>query len=207
MVNSKSLVNTIGDLNTIEKYYDNWSKKYEITLSHWDYQAPKKSINLLKKKLPIKPKKILDLACGTGLFGEELIKVYNKSKIYGSDISKNSLLIAKKKNIYIDLVQSNFEKKRKDYKQFNLVSLIGAMTYCKNFENFFSNIEYYLIKKGYFVFSHRTDLWEKQDFTSILSKISNKFLVKFISRPTIYLPLNKDFRNVIKMRLVLLQKI
>ena len=78
-------------------------------MNRWNYQAPKKCINILKKKLNKKPKYILDLACGTGLFGLELNNLYNKSIIYGSDISAKSLEIARKKIIYKNLKKINFE--------------------------------------------------------------------------------------------------
>ena len=93
MSNFKSLVSGVGNLNKTTKYYDDWSENYDATLKLWNYQAPKKSIKFLKETINIKPKNILDLACGTGLFGAELKKVYPKSHIYGSDISKKSLKI------------------------------------------------------------------------------------------------------------------
>ncbi len=206
MINSKSLLKGIGNIKQTKKYYDSWAKLYDLTLGNWNYQAPNKSIELLKKKLKNKPKNILDLACGTGLFGEQLLKIYNKSQIYGSDISVNSLLLAKKKKIYKNLIKSNFES-RHEYKiKFDLVSMIGAMTYCKNFNKLFLNIKYYLNKKGFFIFSHRIDLWEIQKFDTILENFSKDFKIYFKSRPYNYLPLNKDFKDKIKIRLVLLQK-
>ena len=207
MVKSVSLVGGIGDLKTTKTYYDNWSKKYDLTLNQWKYTVPKKSIKLLKTKLHSKPSKILDLACGTGLFGEELIKTYKNSQIYGSDISEKSLVIAKEKKIYKKLYKKDFEKKINFKIKFQLVSMIGAMTYCKNFKKLFSNVKYYLSKNGYFVFSHRIDLWEKQNFYEILNEHKSDLKIKFISRPNNYLPANKDFSNKIKIRLVLLQKI
>ena len=100
---------SIADVLETEKYYDKWSNDYDITLFRWKYTVPKKTINLLKKKINFKPKYILDLACGTGLFAEELHKVYYNAKLYGSDISKKSLLIAREKNIYHNLIKKNFE--------------------------------------------------------------------------------------------------
>ncbi len=85
MSNFKSLVSGVGNLSKTTKYYDDWSENYDATLKLWNYQAPKKSIKFLKETINIKPKNILDLACGTGLFGTELKKVYPKSLIYGSD--------------------------------------------------------------------------------------------------------------------------
>ena len=206
MVKSKSLVNGIGDIKITKKYYDNWSKKYDFTLTKWNYTVPRKSIDVLKKRLKQKPNSILDLACGTGLFGEKLFNTYRNSKIYGSDISKKSLEIANKKKIYNKLTNINFETKKNYKKKFDLVSMIGAMTYCTNFNKLFSNINYYLSKNGHFIFSHRVDLWEKQNFNNVLNNYKADLKVKFISRPQNYLPLNRDFKNKIKIRLVLLKK-
>ncbi len=206
MINNKSLVDGLGNVNTTKKYYDNWSFDYDKTLKHWNYQAPLKSANILKKNLKKIPRNILDLACGTGLFGKELKKIFLNSNIYGSDISSKSLILARKKNIYKNLIISNFEN-RHNYKiKFDLVSMIGAMTYCKNFEKLFSNLSYYLAKNGDFIFSHRIDLWKKQNFDKILDSKSDLFKIKYLSRPIKYLPLNKDFNNKIKIRVVLLQK-
>ena len=207
MVKSISLVNGIGNVKDTKKYYDDWAKKYDLTLNRWKYTVPKKSINLLKIRLKDEPKTILDLACGTGLFGEELRKNFKNSQIYGSDISQKSLNIAKEKKIYKNLIKINFERKKIYKKKFELVSLIGAMTYCKNFYKLFSNIDFYLSKNGHFIFSHRNDLWEKQEFNNILNDYKSNFKINFLSRPQNYLPLNKDFTDKIKIRLVLLQKI
>ena len=206
MIKSKSLIDGLGNIKITKKYYDDWSEKYELTLNNWNYTVPKKSIKLLKRKLNYKPKKILDLACGTGLFGNELKKIYIKSQIYGLDISQKSLIKAKEKKIYKNLLKGDFEKRQNYKTKFDLVTMTGAMTYCKNFKKLFSNIKYYLFKKGYFIFSHRTDLWEKQDFNKILIDLGKDFNIIFITRPYNYLPLNKDFKNKIKIRLVLLQK-
>ena len=206
MLKKKSLISGIGNLKNIKKYYDDWSEKYDETLNNWNYQAPKKCARILKQRILSHPKNILDLACGTGLFGHELNKIYNHSNIYGSDISYKSIKIAKEKNIYKKLKKLNFETKH-DYKiRFDLVSLIGAMTYCKNFNKLFLIIDYYLNKKGFFIFSHRIDLWQVQDFDNILKKFSKNLKINYISRPCNYLPCNNDFKDKIKIRIVLLQK-
>ena len=51
MVKSISLVNGLGNIAQTKKYYDNWSNLYEVTLKEWNYQAPRKCINILKNKL------------------------------------------------------------------------------------------------------------------------------------------------------------
>ena len=206
MSNFKSLVSGVGNLNKTKKYYDVWSENYDETLKLWNYQAPKKSIKFLKETINIKPKNILDLACGTGLFGTELKKIYPKSYIYGSDISKKSLKISLEKRIYTKLQIKNFEQIHHYKIKFDLISLIGSMTYCKNFEKLFANIDKNIKKRGYVLFTHRVDLWKQQDFISILKKHQKTLKISKISRPVNYLPLNKDFKNKIKIRIVLLQK-
>ena len=206
MSNFKSLVSGVGNLSKTTKYYDDWSENYDATLKLWNYQAPKKSIKFLKEKINIKPKNILDLACGTGLFGAELKKVYPKSHIYGSDISKKSLKISSGKKIYKKLQIKNFEQLHHYKIKFDLISLIGSMTYCKNFDKFFANIYKNIKEKGFVIFTHRIDLWEKQDFLSILKKHQKSLKINKISRPLNYLPLNNDFKNKIKIKIVLLQK-
>ena len=206
MSNFKSLVSGVGNLTITTKYYDDWSENYDKTLKLWNYQAPKKSIKFLKETINIKPKNILDLACGTGLFGTELKKIYPKSNIYGSDISKKSLKISSGKKIYKKLQIKNFEQLHHFKVKFDLISLIGSMTYCKNFERLFSNINKNIKKKGFVLFTHRVDLWKQQDFFNILQTYQKTFKITKISRPLNYLPLNKDFKNKIKIKIVLLQK-
>ena len=77
MIKIKSLVEGIGNYKDTNKYYDDWSTNYDQTLSKWNYGAPKKAILISTKYIKKKPKNILDLACGTGLFAEELIKIYH----------------------------------------------------------------------------------------------------------------------------------
>ena len=206
MSNFKSLVLGIGNLNKTTKYYDDWSEKYDETLKLWNYQAPKKSIKFLKETISVIPKNILDLACGTGLFGSELKKIYPKSHIYGSDISKKSLKISYGKKIYKKLQIKNFEQLHNYKIKFDLISLIGSMTYCKNFDKLFSNINKNIKNNGFVLFTHRVDLWKKQDFFNILKKHQKTFKITKISRPLNYLPMHKDFKNKIKIKIVLLQK-
>jgi len=206
MTNFKSLVSGIGDIIVTQKYYDDWADTYEKKLTDWDYRIPLKLVILIKTIIKNNPKNILDLACGTGLFGEELKKISPRSKIIGSDISPKSIQLAKLKRIYNKLYIYNFEKTLPYNNCFDLVSMAGAMTYCKNFDKLFSNVFSYLVKDGYFIFSHRVDLWKKQNFDDVLLNLSNNFNLVYKSKPHHYLPKNIDFKNKIKVRLVLLQK-
>ena len=207
MIKSKTLLSGIGDNKAIKKYYDNWSNDYDKTLNLWNYKAPINTANVLKENTKLIPKKILDLACGTGLFAQEIIKIYPKSIIDGCDISKKILIQAKKKNIYRKLFHTNFEQRINLSTKYDLVSCIGALTYVKDHLNFLFNVSKLTNSSGYFVFTHRYDLWKNQQFQKILKYQSEIWKVIFTSKPLLYLPKNKDFTNKIKIKIILLKKI
>ena len=201
----KSLRKGIGNRKEVESYYDNWSSSYDKTLYQWDYKAPLRSVNILKKYIKTKPKFILDLACGTGLFIDKFLKAYPDCICDGSDISRKILNISKRNGKYRYLYKKSFENKIKIANKYNVVSLIGAMTYCKNHQSLFKLVSYYLSKNGYLIFTQRVDLWRELKFDNILEKLTD-FDSIYISRPLNYLPKNKDFGSDIKIRIVLLKK-
>ena len=59
----------------------------------------------------------------------------------------DSLKIAKKKQIYRKLFKNSFEKKINFSHQYDVVSMIGSMTYCKKPKVLFSLVNKYLKKK------------------------------------------------------------
>ena len=207
MIKYNALINGIGTSVKTKKYYDEWSKDYDKVLNQWNYHAPKSSSKILKKFLSKNPNEILDLACGTGLFGKELKKIYPKSSIDGSDISTKSLSHAKLKKVYKRLFISDFNKNFFFKKKYNLITCIGSLTYSKNPQKLLLKVNNITKKSGFFIFSHRVDLWQKQNFDKILSDLSNKWQNIFISRKLLYLPKNKDFNNKIKIKIGLLKKI
>ena len=199
------LLKGIGNSKEIKKFYDDWSNTYDLTLKEWGYIAPSHSTRILKKKLTKKPKYLLDLACGTGLFVEKFKKIFPKCICDGSDISKEILEISNSKGLYRNLYKTSFEKKINLKNRYDLVSLIGAMTYCSNHNLLFKLVNSYLIKGGLFIFTQRIDLWDKLKFEDTINNLGN-FKKIYKSRPINYLPKNKDFGQNIKIRIVVLQK-
>ena len=199
------LLKGIGNSKEIKKFYDDWSNTYDLTLKEWGYIAPSHSTRILKKKLTKKPKYLLDLACGTGLFVEKFKKIFPKCICDGSDISKEILEISNSKGLYRNLYQTSFENKINLKNRYDLVSLIGAMTYCSNHNLLFKLVNSYLIKGGLFIFTQRIDLWDKLKFDDTINNLEN-FKKIYKSRPINYLPKNKDFGQDIKIRIVVLQK-
>ena len=201
----KSLSKGIGNRKDVESYYDDWSISYNETLNKWSYKAPLQSASILKRYIKTKPKYLLDLACGTGLFVEKFLQVFPSCICDGSDISRKILNISKKNGKYRNLYKKNFENKIQLSHKYNLVSLIGAMTYCKNHQSLFKLVSYYLIKNGYFIFTHRVDLWRDLKFDDVLNSLIDFELVHK-SKALNYLPKNEDFGTNIKIRIVLLKK-
>jgi len=201
----KSLRKGIGNRKDVESYYDDWSSSYNETLNKWNYKAPLQSANILKRYIKTKPKYLLDLACGTGLFVEKFLQVFPECICDGSDISRKILNVSKKNGIYRYLYKKNFENKIQIVNKYNLVSLIGAMTYCENHQSLFKLVSYYLAKNGYFIFTHRVDLWGELKFDNVLKSLIDFELI-YKSRALNYLPKNKDFGSDIKIRIVLLLK-
>ena len=199
------LLKGIGNSKEIKKFYDDWSNTYDLTLKEWGYIAPSHSTRILKKILTKKPKYLLDLACGTGLFVEKFKKIFPKCICDGSDISKEILEISNSKGLYRNLYQTSFENKINLKNRYHLVSLIGAMTYCSNHNLLFKLVNSYLIKGGLFIFTQRIDLWDKLKFEDTINNLGN-FKKIYKSRPINYLPKNKDFGQNIKIRIVVLQK-
>ena len=187
MIKYNALINGIGTSVKTKKYYDEWSKDYDKVLNQWNYHAPKSSSKILKKFLNKNPNEILDLACGTGLFGKELKKIYPKSSIDGADISTKSLSHAKLKKVYKRLFVSDFNKNFIFKKKYDLITCIGSLTYNNNPQKLLLKVNNITKKSGFFIFSHRVDLWQKQNFDKILSDLSNKWQNIFISRKLLYL--------------------
>ena len=141
------------------------------------------------------------------MFAAKLKKNYPNITIDGCDISSQSLKVAKKKQLYRKLIKQSFETKINITNKYDSVSMIGSMTYCKKPKTLFSLIFSYLKKDGIFIFTHRIDLWEKQNFDLLVNNFSKSFDLVHKSRPLNYLPQNSSFSNKIKIRLVVLKKI
>ena len=70
--------------------------------------------------------------------------------------------------------------------------------YSKNPLKLFLWINKIIKKNSFFIFTHRVDLLKKQNFEKIFKKLSKKWKVVYLSRPILYLPKNKEFKDKIK---------
>ena len=89
----------------VEDLFDGYAKKFEASLvNKLEYKTPKLLRNILIKSSDNQELgSVLDLGCGTGLFGTEIKN--HCSKLEGIDLSKKMISIAKQKNVYDKLTQ------------------------------------------------------------------------------------------------------
>ncbi len=116
--------------------FNNFAPTYEETLKRINYQV----IDKINQIYPNLTGNILDLGCGTGLVAEKL-KTKNNT-FDGIDISENMLDIAKQKNIYSSLEQTDIASYlEKTVKEYDLI--IAADVFC-----YLGDLEY-IIQKCY----------------------------------------------------------
>eukprot|EP00092_Neocalanus_flemingeri_P008693 GFUD01009363.1.p1 GENE.GFUD01009363.1~~GFUD01009363.1.p1 ORF type:complete len:219 (+),score=70.13 GFUD01009363.1:95-751(+) len=95
----------------VKEFYDGWAGLYDqdqVKLKTGADHLADELIGTLKQIGKEEPKlSILDVACGTGLVGDALVK-RGFSNITGLDFCKSMLDIANKKGVYKELLESSF---------------------------------------------------------------------------------------------------
>jgi len=90
--------------------YDDWATTYERNLQQdYGYIAPRIASEALAKHCPDRDTRILDLGCGTGLVGSELV-ARGFRYLDGLDISQKMLDEAHAKEIYGDLMAGDMTR-------------------------------------------------------------------------------------------------
>ena len=91
----------------VERLFDNYAAKFESSLvDDLEYKIPRIISNMVRKESKFDfLGSIMDLGCGTGLFGEEIKKFCEH--LEGIDLSQKMLDKAKKKNIYNKLIKQD----------------------------------------------------------------------------------------------------
>ena len=116
-----------------DKFAQNYTKDLDHNLSltgenstFWARYKAKK----LHKWLPFYfqgiPKNILDFGCGTGVMTHEVQKLFQKSKIYGVDPSKESITIAQKQCPTINFNTSNDDLTLFKTNEFDVIFCAGV---------------------------------------------------------------------------------
>ena len=84
--------------------YDDWAPTYEQNLKEdYGYIAPRLAVDVFVRYCPPSDRRVLDLACGTGLVGLELAD-RGYTEFDGLDVSPGMLHVAREKGIYRELI-------------------------------------------------------------------------------------------------------
>jgi predicted TPR repeat methyltransferase len=120
------------------------------------YQLPKRLASLIPEVLNYKEKSqiALDIGCGTGLVGT-VIHPYCK-RLCGVDLSENMLSIARRKNIYDELICTDIHKHTFKSDCFDWVIMADSLPYFGDLTSIFHLVRDVLKPQGIFLFSVET---------------------------------------------------
>eukprot|EP00615_Pteridomonas_danica_P002960 CAMPEP_0114344382 /NCGR_PEP_ID=MMETSP0101-20121206/11377_1 /TAXON_ID=38822 ORGANISM="Pteridomonas danica, Strain PT" /NCGR_SAMPLE_ID=MMETSP0101 /ASSEMBLY_ACC=CAM_ASM_000211 /LENGTH=267 /DNA_ID=CAMNT_0001479701 /DNA_START=6 /DNA_END=809 /DNA_ORIENTATION=- len=161
----KSFAALGDDHNRAIKIFDQAATKYDDSIGAAGYQLPKMCSKLIKKHLfknidtDYTTLKILDVGCGTGLGGEQLVKDYGFKNVTGIDLSEESLAVSKTKNIYSKLMICSLDKKldKINDNEFDVLICLGVLTYIQNKQFLFNEFSRIIKPNGIMMMSHRQD--------------------------------------------------
>ncbi|WP_412563755.1 class I SAM-dependent DNA methyltransferase [Thalassobius sp. MITS945101] len=189
------------DSGVVEDYYDSWAASYDETLKDWRYATPSDAADLLVPLLPTGAA-VLDVGCGTGGMGAELVR-RGQFDIDGLDISTASLALAAERGCYRALTQCDLQKlplPAADSSYEAAVS-VGVLTYIEDGAALMRDLCRIVRPDGMIAFTMRSDLWAVRRYPKLLKDLAAAGLwsVHHISAPLPYLPGNEDFQEDIKV--------
>jgi predicted TPR repeat methyltransferase len=147
----------------IEKLFDRYALNFENSLNNsLDYKAPKAITELiLRDSLNVLLGSVLDLGCGTGLFGNEIKQ--HCSNLEGVDLSEAMLEKARAKNIYDKLKKQDIiDYLLKEDLDFDYFVSVDVFNYIGELTEIFRLIKSRNNTKGKFIFS--TEHTDKDGF-------------------------------------------
>jgi predicted TPR repeat methyltransferase len=190
----------LTDPTEVAARYDAWASTYEQTLHDWRYDAPTTAARMLGETLAHRNVSILDIGCGTGLTGRALV-TQGFTDIAGIDISSVSLDVAESAGAYRHLKLHDFNDGPLPFADdsYGSALCIGVLSYAHEPRALIIEMSRVVASGGVFVFSHRSDLWEEQDFPGMLNDLVSDGLLRKVtwSDPQLYMPGNEDFADQI----------
>ncbi|HEX7042266.1 MAG TPA: class I SAM-dependent methyltransferase [Patescibacteria group bacterium] len=163
-------------------YSPDFANNYDTFIG--GYSKQHKIVKKLIKKYHPTSKKLLEIACGTG----NMLKAFNQTHtIYGLDISKDMINIAKSKlpkaKLYVkDMTNFNLKKK------FDVVlcfyDAINHLISFKSWEKMFLQVSNHLDKNGIFIFDLTTmyRMIQRSKDPILVSKHKNMIITAFVTR-------------------------
>lgn len=138
--------------DTFDGYADNFDQHLVSTLR---YRTPGLLADILRRAIgfPLPLLNILDLGCGTGLFGNEIKDL--KKRLTGIDLAPRMLDKARQRQIYDELIVGDLLDylDQGESGQFDLVAAADVFNYIGNLTPIFEHVLRMLAPGGWFIFS------------------------------------------------------
>lgn len=152
----------------VRETFDGYAEGFDQHLgSKLEYQAPALLANILHDAIgsPTRTLNILDLGCGTGLFGEQVNAI--KKRLVGIDLSPKMIDKARQRQIYDQLIVGDLLDylTEAEHGQFDLIAATDVFIYIGNLLPVFEQVSRILPAEGWFTFSIEAPQNEASDFT------------------------------------------
>jgi predicted TPR repeat methyltransferase len=144
----------------VEGLFDDYAERFDQALvERLDYSVPGKLMRLIAAHVPPPYGHVIDLGCGTGLFGAEIRR--DCEMLEGFDLSSNMLAQAGIKGLYDHLARADLSLPPSESGLFNdrpanhadLVAAADVMMYLGDLDAAFANVAGLLKPSGVFAFS------------------------------------------------------
>ncbi len=154
--------------------YDRWASSYESDLvSDLDYVAHIEGARVFSEEVSDCHCRILDVACGTGLVGEQLLRL-GYDNVDGIDFSSEMLKISRERNIYQQLIQHDFTTPLTVSEQYDALICIGMFSFSIPGIHHMIHVIRTVKPNGTCVISVNGAAWRELDLGRAVQEESNK---------------------------------
>lgn len=161
-----------ANLDELAEVYSDWAGSYDADLvGEMGYNAPVAAAELLHAELGAAESCILDAGCGTGLVGEALFQ-RGHQHITGIDYSTDMLEQARRKNVYVSLMQVDLTGPLEiDDDQYDAVVCVGTLTLGHVGPGALDEMVRVTVPGGYLCFTVREEAWHQDQYESAISRL------------------------------------
>lgn len=163
--------------------YRDWATTYDQTmLDGLGYVSPALVANLLAETAADRDGIVLDVGCGTGLAGMELVR-HGFTTIDGLDYSADMLSVAGTRGIYRNLIEADLTRPvRLETATYDAAICTGTFTHGHVGPGCLPELFRLLKPGGLFAFSVNAGVWEEMGFAAALNRIEQDKIATQVSR-------------------------
>jgi len=145
------------DWQYVEDFFDGYASRFEAHLvDHLAYSAPDILTQIVKEHYPNPTQfpRVLDLGCGTGLWGAAVRAVYPGDVLVGVDLSQKMVNAAQARGLYSTVAKAEAEEYlRKGHQTFDLIGATDVFIYVGDVAAIFELVAMRLAPGGVFAFT------------------------------------------------------